>query len=241
MKGLATALAATALLAAGASHGAPRCADLGLVLAVDTSASIDEAEFQLQVEGYAMAFLDPAIRRALREAGMVDVAAVFWADAGAPVAVIPWQRITSPEGAAQMAERLLRTRRETSGATDLGHGLTAALDLLETPGRCFWRAVVNVSGDGRASVPARRSTVVPLSAARSRAERMGVTVNALAIETTDAGLGAYYRTDLIAGVGSFVMTAHDFDDFAGAIARKLEREIRPQLSAALDGPSAGHP
>ena len=128
----------------------------------------------------------------------------------------------------------LQARRGAFGDTDLGDGLMTALDLIDEPGRCSSRAVVNVSGDGRASTGHRGSGRVPVSVARARAETMGVTVNGLAILNSEPGLDDYYRTNLITGPGSFVIEAKDFRAFGEAIVQKLEREIKPQLSASID-------
>ena len=68
-----------AMISASPINAGARCADLALVLAIDSSGSIDADEFRLQVLGYAAAFSDPKVLRALREAGAVDVASVFWA------------------------------------------------------------------------------------------------------------------------------------------------------------------
>jgi hypothetical protein len=50
----------------------------------------------------------------------------------------------------------------------------------------------------------------------------------------EQGLAEYYRTQLITGPGAFVMEAQDFRAFGDSIVQKLEREIRPQLSASAD-------
>ena len=42
------------------------------------------------------------------------------------------------------------------------------------------------------------------------------------------GSPTWYRDNVIAGPGSFVITAADYDDFAEAIVRKLIREIEHQ-------------
>lgn len=222
-----------AILSAGASVAAARCPDLSLVLAIDSSGSIDNDEFRLQTLGYAAAFADPGVQRALRDAGTVDVAAVFWADAANPAMIVPWHRIDGPRDAAAFADAFLTVQRGIFGDTDIGDGLMAALDLLDAPGRCSTRDLVNLSGDGRASSWNRRSTSVALPVARARAEAMRVTVNALAILDSEPALADYYRTQLITGPGAFVMEVADFHSFGTAIARKLEREIAPQLSAAL--------
>lgn len=230
---------ALSLIAAGLFGSLPvaataHCVDLSLVLAVDSSSSIDEDEFRMQVLGYAAAFSDPAVLGALKQAGTVDVATVFWADSAQMPLVVPWQRIRSGQDAAAVAQSLLQVQRGPFGDTDIGDGLNTALDLLEAPDRCAVRAVVNVSGDGRASVASRASARHSVSAVKKRAEEMGVTINALAILNAEPSLAEYYREEVITGAGSFVMEATDFHAFGQAIIRKLEREIQPQLSAALD-------
>ncbi len=234
MTRLALSLIAAGLLGSLPGAAAAHCADLSLVLAIDSSSSIDEDEFRMQVMGYAAAFSDPAVLVALKQAGTVDVATVFWADSANIPLVVPWRMIRSGKDAAAVAQSLLQVQRGPFGDTDIGDGLNTALDLLEAPGRCAARTVVNVSGDGRASVASRASVRHSVSAVKKRAEAMGVTINALAILNAEPSLGEYYRQEVITGAGSFVMEAKDFHAFGQAIIRKLEREIQPQLSAAVD-------
>ncbi|TGD64984.1 DUF1194 domain-containing protein [Tabrizicola sp. WMC-M-20] len=233
MRGLSSISIAIALLAAVPSNAYPRCADLALVLAIDVSSSIDEQEFQLQTMGYAAAFTSPAVLNALNAAGTVDVASVFWADSAVPPLVTRWFRIVSRDDAAALADSFLTVQRSAFGETDLGVGLMTALDLLEAPGQCSARAVINVSGDGRASVGNRRSVRGSLAQARARAEAMGVTINGLAIVNAEPELAKYYRTKVIVGPGAFVMEAQDFWAFGDAIVMKLEREIQPQFSVSV--------
>ena len=47
------------------STAAETVVDVELVLAVDTSASVDPAEFRLQLDGIAAAFRDAAVHRAI--------------------------------------------------------------------------------------------------------------------------------------------------------------------------------
>jgi hypothetical protein len=93
------------------------------------------------------------------------------------------------------------------------------------------RQVVDVSGDGRETPP--REVVVMMPMAHAMAVARSVTVNGLAIVNEDAGLAAWYRDNVIAGSGSFVVTAADYADFAEAIVRKLAREIewQPRLTS----------
>jgi hypothetical protein len=213
------------------------CPDLALVLAIDSSSSIDDAEYALQIQGYAFAFRNPAVLRALNDAGRVDVAVVLWAGPEMPNHVVPWMTISSPGDALRLAEWFASLGRHVKGETDIGNGLTSALDLIERKA-CGLRRIVNVSGDGRASTWSNRGPArTTLKVAKERAEKMGVTVNGLAITNVEPFLTEYYRTALITGPGCFVMEVDSFDDFSLAIIEKLRREIEPQLSASLRSPS----
>ena len=59
MKRLASSLMVATLLGTGPVAANPLCADLSIVLAVDSSSSIDDDEFQMQALGYAAAFNNP--------------------------------------------------------------------------------------------------------------------------------------------------------------------------------------
>ncbi len=166
-------LLVAALISAGPINAEPRCADLALVLAIDSSSSIDKDEFQMQVLGYAAAFADPKVLRALGDAGTVDLASVFWADSAIPPMVTKWTRISSNADAEAFADTFLVRQRSAFGNTELGAGLMAALDLLEVPGQCSARSVVNVSGDGRASVGDRRAAHTSVAEARVESRRDG--------------------------------------------------------------------
>lgn len=210
------------------------CADLALVLAIDSSSSIDPAEFSMQLTGYSAAFADPGVQHALAETGIVDVAAVFWADAAYGHQIVPWQRIQSPHSAEAFAAHLLASQRRISGDTDIGAGLMAAIDLLDHPNNCALRKIINVSGDGPASPITRRLLAIPLPKARARAQTLGITVNGLAIINANATLVDYYQTQLITGPGAFVMSVADFQNFSPAIIAKLQREISLPVSASLE-------
>jgi hypothetical protein len=217
--------------AAGADNGP--CSDVALVLAIDSSGSIDATEFALQAHGLGAAFRAPAVHRALAAAGVVDVAAIFWADPGAGVQLVPWHRIGTPSEAQDFAVMVEGTERRIGGDTGIGEGIQAALRLLKEHLGCTARAVVDVSGDGRTSNgPSRRGDRV-LAEARASAAAAGVMINALAIADAEDGLAGYYRNAVAVGPGSFVMEVADFSGFGEAILRKLVREIRPPLVASL--------
>jgi hypothetical protein len=224
---LATAALAMSL-APPAAPGA--CADLALVLAVDTSGSIDDAEHRLQTGGLAAAFRDPDVIAALSSAGTVLVAAMFWGQKDKPRDILGWHPIRDRHDAARFAGLLEDRPRLTGGMTHLGAALDAALDLLADPGLCAGRAVINVSGDGRNS-GTPHAWPSPVTDERSRAAALGVTINALAILDDYPDLDRYFAQEVITGPGSFVMPVETVADFPAAIRRKLLREIARPLFA----------
>ena len=210
------------------------CADLALVLAVDSSGSIDDGEFALQLDGFATAFRHPVVLDAMAVTGRVDLAAAFWGDPGAPVQTIPWHTIESRADSARFADRLAATPRRAYGGTGLGNGVLTALNLLSDPSRCARRSVINVSGDGRATTSEAIQRSAPVGAtnqetllahANRLAGRRGVTINGLTIIDDDPDLTAYYLRNVITGPDSFVMEIESLNDFATAIVEKLRREI----------------
>lgn len=208
----------------GGAEAAP-CADVALVLAIDGSGSIDTDDFELQRRGYYLALTDPPVQAAFETAGVVDIAAVFWADAASVPQVIPFHRVTGPEDARQFAERLVSMERTVTGSTDIWTGLQVAIDMLDGPDTCAERLVIDVSGNGRSSVNARRGVKSSLMAERKRAMDLGIVINALAITDEDEGLADYYEQRLATGTSSFVMRVSGFDTFRHAIARKIIREV----------------
>jgi Protein of unknown function (DUF1194) len=215
------------------SGAAFSCADLALVLAIDSSGSINAQDFSTQQAGYATAFTDRRVQAALAAAGVVDVAVVFWGDEEMAPQVLPWRRIADPDDATGLAAAIMGTPRRVTGDTGIGRGLWTALDLLEESEACAARRIVNVSGDGKESHGPRPRHRLSLAVARERAAEMGVTVNALAITVEAGDLEGWYRSRLITGPDAFVVTATSFDAFGEAIIRKLAREIAlPALAAA---------
>lgn len=207
------------------ARAAERCTATALVFAIDASSSIDDSVYATQVSGIADALGSSDVLAAIRSGGGLSVAAVVWADDAMGVRVIPWDRIFGASDAARFAGRLTALPRDLGGGTDIGVGLARALDLFQDPALCAARHVVDISGNGRESRRPRRAASVTLSAARGRAERLGVTVNGLAIAGNEPGLDAYYRSFVASGPGSFVIEAVGTGDFGRAMRIKLLREI----------------
>ena len=106
--------------------------DLALVLAVDASSSVDRAEFDLMIGGYAAAFRDAEIAAALLAgpAGASALAMLFWSGERAQEIAIPWRVLAKPSDVAALADAIEGLPRLVPpGATALGEGMAAALAL----------------------------------------------------------------------------------------------------------------
>jgi hypothetical protein len=223
-----SALAAVFFILLAPSAFADEAVDLELVLAIDASSSVDDREWELQRAGYAAAFRDAEIKAALSSGPekRVAVAVVVWADATVPRWESDWFLLSTPLDGERMADFMAALPRVPEGGTGIGAGVAVAIRKVERNGYSAPRQVVDVSGDGRETPP--RENVVLIDMARQLAQARGVTVNGLAIVNEDAGLATWYRDNVIAGRGSFVIAADDYADFSEAIRRKLLREIKHQ-------------
>lgn len=222
-------------LSAGPSARAAEPVDVLLVLAVDVSRSISEPKFALERQGYAEAFSDPRVLRAIADGaqGRIAVALMEWAGPAEQRVVVDWTVIAGAADAKAFAGKLQAAPRSFYGRTAVGSAITAAADLIARAPYQAERRVIDVSGDGDSN------TGQPIEAARDAAVAQGITINGIVILTDPVGLpgylvahtnppgglAAYYRERVIGGVGSFVMTAESFETFGRAIIAKIVREI----------------
>ncbi|WP_417767643.1 DUF1194 domain-containing protein [Stappia sp.] len=240
------AATAAALLAFTLAALAPRttaaemAVDLELVLAVDASASVDETEFSLQMNGIAAAFRSREVQEAIASgpAGRIAVALAVWAEAERPADLTPFHLVRDGASASYFASAVEAWPRRVNGGTGIGAGLAHAMRHFDRNGYAGRRRVVDVSGDGRETPP--RDYVVLIETARGMALGRGIIINGLAIENEDRGLAQWYRDNVAVGPRSFVMSVARYEDFAAAMRRKLIREIedRPPLAAVAPGATA---
>ena len=195
-----------------------------LVLALDSSASIDAREFNLQNEGIALAFRDPEVLQAvdnLKPFGAA-ISVVQWGGAGETQVVLPFTHIENARDAKAFGFRVSLVRRwMRASSTSIATGIADAHALIESNAYDGQRKVIDVSGDGP------DNSGDDLEGARKKAQASGITVNGLSIEAEEAGLHAYYLDHVIIGADSFAEPAEGFEDFARAIREKLLRELRP--------------
>ncbi len=205
-----------------------RPVDLELVLAVDASASVSDAEFDLQVGGLAEAFRHRSVAQAIRAAGDLGLAVTLiqWAHYHQHALSVDWTVVRDATGARQFAKQVDGVRRSVAGGTAIGGAIEFAILQLEGNGFVGRRKVIDVSGDGRSNQGSAAWLVRDLAVAQ------GITVNGLAILNEDPTLDRYYVTNVIGGPGAFVMTANDYAAYRLAILTKLVKEISGPPTAA---------
>lgn len=224
------------LLASATAAGAETVVDVELVIAIDSSASIDDHEFALQMAGISAAFRDPDVIAAMASGprGRVAVTAIFWAESGWPADAMPWQVIADADDARGFARMIERWPRRIEGGTGIGTAVFHGVRQIEENQISSARRIIDVSGDGRETT--MRDYYITAAQARTMAILRGITVNGLAMLNDEPDLDSYYRDQVVGGPGSFLMVAHRIEDFAAAMRRKLIREFeyRPVVSQWID-------
>ncbi len=213
------------LLACGVARpaSAQTVVDLQLVLAVDCSNSVNDVRFELQKQGYAAAFRNPQVIRAIGSGAVqaIAVTMVQWTGPFHHAQVVPWMLIKDSASAHAVADAIARSERELFG----GHGtsISGAIDtgvmlLSQSPFKSS-RRTIDISGDGR------NSSGRPVIRARDDAVAAGIGINGLPIMSLDQTLDRYFHSFVIGGPGAFMIPAANYENFADAIVKKLILEI----------------
>jgi len=115
------------VLAAATAAVAQTAVDLQLVLAVDTSGSVDQIRFELQKRGYVAAFCHPRVLQAVRSGPnrAIAVTMVQWTGPALQVQMVGWTRVGEEETAAAFAAAIERTPRQLFGG---GTSISGAID-----------------------------------------------------------------------------------------------------------------
>lgn len=227
-------LAALLALAPFAGWAAP-CRQ-ALALGLDVSGSVDAQEYRLQLDGLAGALTHPEVVRALLggAAAPVRLMVYEWSGPAHQRIVADWTPITDGATLEGFAAQLTATTRTPAPpSTALGAALAAGAALLAGQSGC-WRQTLDISGDGMSNTGPRPQDIATPALG-------GITVNALAILTDDAGtradgtdLAGYFEAYLIRGPGAFVERAAGFADYERAMRHKLLRELEGLVVGAAE-------
>lgn len=222
MKKLSKALAVAAVAVSAAYMPAASAAPVKLELAllVDVSGSVDANEYALQKGGYVQAFQSAAIHNLIAGAtGGIAVTYIEWSSANEQAQLVGWTHLEDAADSNAFAAAINGTSRAFSGLTAPGSAINFAAPLFANNG-FEGRSVIDVSGDGEENDGANTAT------ARNNALAGGLdAINGLAIG--GAGLVAWYDANIKGGSNAFVIGVSQFDQFAGAVATKIGREIQP--------------
>lgn len=216
---------AWAVLCGKAPVAAQTPVSIELVLAVDTSLSVNNKEYTLQMQGIAQAFRRQDIIDLIGLYDGVAVSLIQWGGWTSEKHTIPWQVLKSEASVLAFARQVEQTKRENVGYfTAIGTAISAAMKSIIDNDYAGKLRKIDVSGDGVNNAgPTPQST-------QAIAEGLEISVNGLAVRTDLAILDQYYRENVIAGPGAFVITADDYSDFARAMHKKLKRELQVPVS-----------
>src|SRR5258708_187137 len=132
-RAVALALAMLAALVHSAT-AQPTAVDLQLVLAVDASGSVNQQRFELQKQGYALAFANPKVLQAIRSGAKQAIAATMfqWTGPGMTAEVVGWMVVKDQASAKAFSAAIAAAPRQlfsggtsVSGAIDYGVKLHA--------------------------------------------------------------------------------------------------------------------
>jgi Ca-activated chloride channel family protein len=191
--------------------------DTALILTIDVSNSVDTVEYRLQTDGLADALQDPAIVDTI-VAGGTTIAVVQWSGVDKQTVSIPWMQVRSALDVQSLSQKArLLERAFVLSDTAPAEAVLFSLKLFDQVPNCT-RRVIDISGDG---TPNSGSDV---RAARNLAERQGVTINAIAIESMGLAITNFFRSTVITRNG-FVMTARTHREYPATLRAKILREI----------------
>ncbi len=219
---LAVSLAASLWLAVSPATAAAQPVDLELILAIDCSYSVDDAEFVLQKGGMAEAFMTETIVASIAAGkyGAIAVTVVQWSRLTSQVMSVPWAVVHDTASAHDFAARIAGMERTTEeGGTSISAMINVGIILFDVNRFEGTRKVIDISADGP------NNNGPKIDPVRALAINKGVTVNGLTILHEDKTLDYYFRNRVITGDDAFVVKASGYENYVEAILQKLVREI----------------
>jgi len=220
-------LAIAACLAVAVQPGVGRAAEckLALVLALDISSSVNQREYNIQLQGLAQAFRTPEVIEAILTPKGAGIAAIVyeWSGYNQQDIVIPWTMLESEAGILDFSDTLAIHRRPyTDLTTALGKAVEYGASMFRQAPTCG-RKVVDISGDGENNDGAGPEYF------RAQGKLEGITINGLVVQGAFPDPAPYYREQVIQGPGAFLALARNFDDYPPVIISKLLREIEHEM------------
>ena len=204
--------------------------DVAIVLAADTSSSIDVNQAWMQRTGHADALRSPEVKAAIRGGlvGCIAITYIEWSSVGSIRTVLPWTRMCDGGDADMAADEIMHraddgSERRGRGRTSLSFALEAGGFLLDRfPGEAT-RKIIDVSSNGT------NNDGFPVAETRDRIVQKGYTINGIVLAREEQGVTSdlpdYFRQMVIGGPWAFVAVPDRPFDYVTAIRRKLTMEI----------------
>lgn len=220
------ALAAVALVATPAA-AQKRKADLMLILAMDSSGSINEERYKLQIEGYAAALADLEVAKLLSKYNGTGLIIFEWSHQ--QTAIVTCMHIASVGDALAASNMVAKHQRKQHGSTLVGAAMSFAETLVGNCDVAASEIILDISGDGEdnGSPDGHKPAQV-----RDRLVEAGWTINSLPIKAFERISGEnsptlleWYQDNVNGGNGNFTMPVENFEQLAGQLRRKLVLEI----------------
>lgn len=200
-----------------------KACSIALALTVDVSGSINEQEYHLQMNGLSAALRNTTISDALVSSN-VALMLVQWSGANRQAISVDWQRMLSFDDVERFATAVKNAPRAWGQfSTGIGGALEFTAAQFDRVQDCE-RYVIDVSGDGYSNEgPDPKAVSTTLA-------QQGFQINGIAIEGGDFEITEYYRHNVIAGEGAFIMTAQSYNDYPKTILQKLFNELTMLVS-----------
>lgn len=195
--------------------------DTELQLLLDVSGSVDNYEYQLQLDGYVDAFNNYELQQTILsgDLGSIAVQMIMWSGEDQQEVMIDWVLIDSTSDAVSFSELVANLARPFSGFTAIGEAINYSYNQFASNEYLGSKNIIDVSGDG-----INNQGMAP-SEATSLALDNGVdTINGIAITTND-DVEQQYLNEVIGGDNAFVLVTTDFTAFKTSIDKKLIAEI----------------
>lgn len=228
--------AVTVALAFAAPAASAQDCRLALLLGLDISSSVDEAEDALQRGGMVAALTSDRVRQAFFAVDMPVALGVFeWSGRYNQEVILDWTLIDRTEDLITAAETVAAsTRSYNEFPTAMGEAVDFAKEMLARGPRCLSQTI-DIAGDGENNEGHGPAASYADAAFNSITVNGLVVANAADFQTEDR-LTRFYAEQVLHGPGAFMVVADGFDDYERAMTDKLERELSVAVIGA--GPPA---
>lgn len=214
--------------------------DLELILATDTSGSVDFTDFTLRRSGIESAFRDTEVISAIESGAIGSIAVSLW-DFGTDVGVaVDWTMISNAAQSNSFADAVAAAGRLDGGGDGQANMLRKAATAITINGFEGTRAIVDITSEGVQTGEGCIFNSPDCQATRDARDQFlaagGTAVNAIWMDDRNffgfdpgdlVNPFEYGTMSVIGGTGAFQVFAATNQDFVGAIKDKLIREIVP--------------